>query len=90
MLLALVLVGLAVAVLSRRLAWVRDRLPVPATTILAWTAAGVVGIALAPVGTGTGRVVLAGVAAAAAGALVIAAAGWVVGAVRPHLARRRA
>ena len=90
MLLALVLVGLAVAVLSRRLAWVRDRLPVPATTILAWTAAGVVGIALAPVGTGTGRVVLAGVAAAAAGALVIAAAGWVVGAVRPRLARRRA
>ncbi|MCG7288152.1 YihY/virulence factor BrkB family protein [Cellulomonas sp. ACRRI] len=90
MLLVLVLVGLAVAVLSRRLAWVRDRLPVPATTILAWGAAGVVGIALAPVGTGTGRVVLAGVAAAAAGALVIAAAGWVLGVLRPPLARRRA
>lgn len=90
MLLVLVLVGLVVAVLSRRLAWVRGRLPVPATTILAWTAAGVVGIALAPVGTGTGRVVLAGVGAAAGGALLIAASGWVVGVLRPPLARRRA
>ncbi|MET0435728.1 MAG: hypothetical protein ABW025_16310, partial [Cellulomonas sp.] len=60
MLLVLVLAGLAVAVLSRRSAWVRDRLPVPATTILAWTAAGAVGLGLADVGGGAGRTVLAG------------------------------
>lgn len=90
MLVVLVLVGLAVAVLSRRLPWVRDRLPVPATTILAWTAAGVVGLVLAPSGAGALAAVLAGAAAAAAGALLIAGAGGVAGRLRAPLARRRA
>ncbi|MBW0254080.1 YihY/virulence factor BrkB family protein [Cellulomonas sp. PS-H5] len=90
MLLVLVLAGLAVAVLSRRSAWVRDRLPVPATTILAWTAAGAVGLGLADVGGGTGRTVLSGVVAVVAGVLAVAAAGWLVGLARPRLARRRA
>lgn len=89
MLVVLVLAGLVVAVLSRRVRWVRDRLPVPATTILAWTAAGVVGLVLAQVGDGAGRVVAAGATAVAAGVLAIAAGGWLVGALRPRLARRR-
>lgn len=90
MLLVLVLAGLAVAVLSRRSAWVRDRLPVPATTILAWSAAGVAGLALADVGGGASRTALAGSVAVAAGVVAIAAAGWLVEVVRPPLARRRA
>lgn len=90
MLVVLVLAGLAVAVLSRRVPWVRERLPVPATTILAWTAAGVVGLTLASVGDGAARVVLAGAVAVAAGALVVAAAGWVVGALRGPVDRHRA
>ncbi|NHT17491.1 YihY/virulence factor BrkB family protein [Cellulomonas sp. IC4_254] len=90
MLPVLVLAGLAVAVLSRRSAWVRDRLPVPATTILAWSAAGVVGLALADVGGGTGRTLLSGAVAVVAGAVAVVVAGWLVGVVRPPLARRRA
>lgn len=90
MLLVLVLAGLAVAVLSRRSAWVRDRLPVPATTILAWAAAGVAGLALADVGGGTGRTLLSGAVAVVAAAAAVGAAGWLVGVVRPPLARRRA
>lgn len=90
MLLVLVLAGVAVAVLSRRSAWVRDRLPVPATTILAWSAAGVAGLALADVGGGAGRTALAGSVAVVAGVAAIAAAGWLVELVRPPLARRRA
>jgi membrane protein len=89
-LVVLVLAGLAAAVLARRVRWVRDRLPVPATTILAWTAAGVVGLALAPAAEGSAGAALAGVAAAAAGAAAIAAGGWVAGALRPLVARRRA
>jgi membrane protein len=89
-LVVLVLAGLAVAVGARRVRWVRDRLPVPATTILAWAAAGVAGLTLASAADGTARVVLAGTAAVAAGALAIAGAGWVVGALRAPLARRRA
>jgi membrane protein len=89
-LVVLVLAGLAVAVLARRVRWVRDRLPVPATTILAWTAAGAVGLALAPAAEGSAGAALAGVAAAAAGAAAIAAGGWVAGALRPWVARRRA
>ena len=90
MLPVLVLAGLAVAVLSRRSAWVRDRLPVPATTILAWSAAGVVGLALADVGGGTGRTLLSGAVAVVAAAVAVVVAGWLVGVVRPPLARRRA
>lgn len=90
MLVVLVLAGLAVAVGSRRVRWVRDRLPVPATTILAWAAAGVVGLTLAPGADGVLQVALTGVAAGAAGAAGIAAGGWVAGALRPRVARRRA
>ena len=90
MLVVLVLAGLAVAVLARRVRGVRDRLPVPATTILAGSAAGVVGLTLAPDAEGAGGVVLVGLVTAVAGVATIAAGGWVAGALRAPVARRRA
>jgi hypothetical protein len=47
--------GLVVAVLARRVAWVRQRLPVPGSTILSWVAAGLVGLARAVPPCRTGR-----------------------------------
>lgn len=84
------LVGLAVSVLARRLRWVRDRLPVAGSTILAWSAAGIAGLSLTSVGSGAVRATVAGVAAAVAGALAIAVGGRVAQALRGPLARRRA
>jgi membrane protein len=89
-LVTVLLVGLTVAVLARRLRWVRDRLPVAGSTILSWSAAGLVGLALAPVATGAGGAALGGATAAAGAAGAIAAGGGVAGAVRAPLARRRA
>lgn len=91
MLATTVVVAVAVAVLARRVPWVRRRLPVAGSTILAWTSVGVAGLALAAAlppgwrGTTVGAVLLAVV-----GVVAVAVGGWVAAVTRAPLARRRA
>ncbi|GIG25031.1 YihY/virulence factor BrkB family protein [Cellulomonas denverensis] len=82
--------GVLLSVLVRRSAWVRDRLPVAATTILTWTVGGMTAVGLAGMGAGTGRTVLGAAVTVLLGVLLVLAAGWLVGRVRGPLARRRA
>lgn len=90
MLATLVLVGLALAVAARRVAWIRHRLPPPASTLLAAAGATLAGVLLAGEPDGARRILLTGITTAVAGSAFIAAGALVVQwAVRP-LQRRRA
>lgn len=82
--------GVLLSVLVRRSAWVRDRLPVAATTILTWTVGGMTAVGLAGMGAGTGRTLLGAAITVLLGVLLVLAAGWLVGRLRGPLARRRA
>lgn len=82
--------GVLLSVLVRRSAWVRDRLPTAATTILIWTLAGLTALLLAGTDEGTGRTLLGVGITLVGGVLLVLAAGAVVGRVRGPLARRRA
>ncbi|MEV7974034.1 YihY/virulence factor BrkB family protein [Cellulomonas sp. NPDC089187] len=86
---AVIATGLLLSVLARRSAWVRDRLPTAATTILTWTIAGLTALALAGRSAGWGRTVVGVVVATVGGVLAVLATGWLVGRVRGPLARRR-
>lgn len=78
MLVTVVLIALAGAVVARRVSWVRRRMPPPASTaLLACVAVGVV-LLLADQPPGAPRALLAAALTLAAGALVIALAGWFV------------
>lgn len=90
MLATVIVVGFVVAVLSRRVPWVRVRLPVAASTGLSWAAAAVTGLALTSMPEGHLRTVLVGVVAAVAGALSVAAGARVAAAVRGPMERHRA
>ncbi|MEN1973681.1 YihY/virulence factor BrkB family protein [Cellulomonas sp. P4] len=81
-------VALLVAVLARRVPWVRHRLPVPASTTAAWLAAAGSALAVADLPAGW-RAVAGGALAAASGAAAVGAAAWVTGRLRGPLARRR-
>ncbi|WP_158609691.1 YihY/virulence factor BrkB family protein [Cellulomonas triticagri] len=91
MLATTVVVAVALAVLARRVPWVRRRLPVAGSTILAWTAVGATGLALASsVPAGAVGVLVGGTALTGAGVLAVVAGAAVAAALRAPLARRRA
>ncbi|PWD51065.1 hypothetical protein C8046_10820 [Serinibacter arcticus] len=89
MLVTVVLVGLAVAVLARRVPWVRRRMPPPASTLLTAVAGAAAATVTAEVMTDGPRWAVAGGLTVAASAVLIALAGLVVGQVVDPVRRRR-
>lgn len=90
MLVTVVLVGLATAVLARRVTWVRTHLPPPASTLLTAVAATAAVMLLAGAAPSLGRALLGAGATVAASAVLIAVAGLVVDRAVAPLRRRRA
>ena len=91
MLVTVLVTGVIAAVLARRVGWVRDRLPPPASTLLTATAAAVVVLTLMSMSAGPLRIVLAAVGMIVVSAALIAVAGIAVERVlRPARQRRAA
>ncbi|TGO05050.1 YihY/virulence factor BrkB family protein [Serinibacter arcticus] len=82
-----VVVGLVVAVLARRVRWVHDRMPPPASTMLVAVGVAVVTLVLAEQPPSLGRTLGAVAAAAAAGAFAVLVGGVIVDVVLRPLRR---
>lgn len=87
-LVTVVLVALAGAVLLRRVDWVRDRMPPPASTSLMACAGAGAALALADSAEGWRRAVTAGLVTLALGAILVLLAGLLVDLVLTPLHRR--
>lgn len=88
MLVTVVLVALAGAVAARRVTWVRERMPPPASTSLLACAAAVAVLVLADRPAGAVRAALAGGLTVGIGAAAIFCAGWFVTLVLTPVRRR--